>query len=158
MPVVARFEDGTEQTQRTDRLAAVARLVFESKVALKEVVLDPERTQWMPEGTPPLTAGELQRKISALGLTGSGEAALGLLPRARDVHLAASRPWLRLGLLLYDGRHYAEALECYQRAVELTTDVDYRFLALAWQGQILDLMGLREAAVKAYQAFQLPTS
>jgi len=152
VPVAARFEDGTEQTQRTDRLAAETRLVFESKAALKEVILDPERTQWMPEGAPPPTAGELKRKISALSLTGSGEAALALMLRAREMHLTTSMPWRRLGLLLYDGRHYAEALECYQRAVELTTDVDYRFLALAWQGQILDLMGLREAAVKAYQA------
>ena len=75
-------------------------------------------------------------------------------PRARDLRIAASRTWRRLGLMLYDARHYLEALECFQRAVEMTADNDYKFLALVWQGQLLDLMGKRDAAIEAYRAAQ----
>ncbi len=152
VPVVATFADGSQQNQRTDRLAGASRLSFESKSPLKEVNLDPQNTLWMLESEPPLSAAELQRKLDRLNLTGSGEQAFALLPRARELQLASSRPWRRLGLLLYDAKHYAEALECYKKAQETTSDRDYRFLALVWQGQLLDLMGKRDAAVEAYRA------
>lgn len=152
VPVVATFADGSQQSQRTDRLAAAGRLSFESKSPLKEVKLDPDNTLWMLDAEPPLSAVELERKIYRFNLMGSGEEAFALLPRARELRLASSRPWRRLGLLLYDAKHYAEALECYKKALETTSDQDYKFLALAWQGQLLDLLGQREAAVTAYRA------
>lgn len=54
--------------------------------------------------------------------------------------------------MLYDGKHYAEALECFQRSADATTDKDYQFLALVWKGHVLDLTGNRAAALEAYQA------
>ena len=41
VPVVAHFEDGTSQSQFTDRLLYVNVLEFKSKSPLKEVRLDP---------------------------------------------------------------------------------------------------------------------
>ena len=154
VPVVATFSDGSQQTQRTDRLAAVNLLGFESKSQLKEVKLDPENTLWMLDSEPQLSAADLVRKIIRMKLTDSGEDALRLMPRARELRLTGSRPWRRLGLMLYDARHYTESLECFQKAVETTADKDYRFMALVWQGQLLDLMGQREAALEAYKAAQ----
>lgn len=56
--------------------------------------------------------------------------------------------------MLYDGIHYPEALDCFQNALETTNDQDYKFLALVWQGQLLDLMGERDTAIKMYRAAQ----
>jgi hypothetical protein len=154
VPVVASFEDGSNQTQRMDRLASASLLIFESKSPLKEVKLDPDHTLWMLDAPPPLSSADLERKIVGLNLTGSGEEALGLLGRARELRLTAARPWRRLGLMLYDAKHYPEALECFQKSGERTDDKDYKFLALVWQGQLLDLMGNRAAALEAYKAAQ----
>lgn len=153
VPVLAIFEDGSQQTQRTDRLAGVSLLSFESKSPLREVKLDPENTLWMLDSEPPLSAADLEMKLVRLKLTGSGEEALALLPRARELQLVSSRAWRRLGLMLYDGKHYAESLECFQKASQ-TTDKDYKFMALVWQGHLLDLMGRRDAAIEAYKAAQ----
>lgn len=154
VPVVATFEDGTQQTQRTDRLARMSLLTFEHKARLKEVQLDPENTLWMLDSEPRLSAADLQRKIVHMELTGTAEQALALLPRARELQLNASRPWRRLGLMLYDGKHYPESLECFQKSLATTADNDCKFLALVWQGHLLDLMGHRDAALEAYKAAQ----
>jgi hypothetical protein len=44
MPVSvrARFEDGSEQRARTDRLADVDVLMFRARAPLKDVVIEPE--------------------------------------------------------------------------------------------------------------------
>ncbi|MGO9012300.1 MAG: hypothetical protein ACLQPN_19560 [Bryobacteraceae bacterium] len=152
VPVVATFEDGSRQTLRTDRLAGDSVLTFESESPLKELKLDPGNTLWLLDFEPPLSAAGMTRKIAGLELTGSAEAALALLPRAIELRLATSRPWRRLGLMLYDGKHYQEALDCFRRAYDATTDQDYRFLALVWQGQLLDLLNKRADAIAAYQA------
>jgi predicted negative regulator of RcsB-dependent stress response len=55
----------------------------------------------------------------------------------------------RLGLLLYDGRNYAEALEAMKT---IEAEPSLKFVALAWQGMLLDLLGRRGEAVTAYQA------
>jgi hypothetical protein len=40
--VLARFEDGSEQRARTDRLADVDVLTFRARAPLKDVVIEPE--------------------------------------------------------------------------------------------------------------------
>jgi tetratricopeptide (TPR) repeat protein len=108
----------------------------------------------MLDSKPPLSTADLLRRINRMNLVGSGEKALGLLPRARELRLAASHSWLRLGLMLYDAKHYTEALECFEKSFETAEDRDNKFIALVWQGQLLDLMGKREAAMKVYRAAQ----
>lgn len=154
VPVVATFVDGSQQVQQTDRIAPVNLLVFESKAQLKDVKLDPENTLWMTDTDPPLSSPDLERKILRARLSGSGEEALRMLPRARELRLETWRPWVHLGLMLYDGRHTAESLECFQKAYQNMTDKDYQFLALAWQGLLLDLLGRREEAIEEYKAAQ----
>jgi tetratricopeptide (TPR) repeat protein len=154
VPVVATFMDDSQQTQRTDRLAAVTHLVFESKSPLKEVKLDPTNSLWLLDSEPPLSAPDFERRVLRMKLTGSGEEALQLMPRARELRLTDSQAWRHLGLMLYDARHYTESLECFQKAFETTADRDYQFMALAWQGLLLDVQGRREAAIEAYKAAQ----
>lgn len=154
VPIVAIFVDGSQQTQRTDRLSSVSVLSFESKSPLREVKLDPENTLWMLDSEPPLSVAGLMRKIYGMKLTDTGEDALKLLPRARELQLAQSRPWFSLGLMLYDAKHYSESLECFQKAAAMAADKNFRFLALVWQGQLLDLLGRREDAIETYKAAQ----
>lgn len=54
----------------------------------------------------------------------------------------------------YDADHYTEALECFQKLFETSKNAGERFLALAWRGLLLDLLGKREAAIEAYKAAQ----
>jgi hypothetical protein len=154
VPVVATFSDGSRQTQRTDRIAPVSHLFFDSQSPLEDVKLDPENSLWMLASEPIPSAPDLERKILQMKLTGTGEDALLLLPRARALHIADSRPWQHLGLMLYDARHYPESLECFQKLFETASDKDYRFLALAWQGLLLDILGRRPDAIEAYKAAQ----
>lgn len=154
VPVVATFTDNSQETLRTDRLAGVSTLVFESKSALKDIKLDPTNSLWMLDSEPSLSAPDLERRVLRMKLTDSGEEALQLMPKARELRLTNSQAWRRLGLMLYDARHYPESLECFQKAFETTPDKDYQFMALAWQGLLLDLLGRRQAAIAAYKTAQ----
>jgi tetratricopeptide (TPR) repeat protein len=146
--------DNSQQMHRTDRLAAASLVVFESKSPLKDVKLDPTNSLWMLDSEPSLSAPDLERRVLRMKLIDSGEQALRLMPRARELHVTHSQTWRHLGLMLYDAKHYPESFECFQKAFETTTDKDYQFMALAWQGLLLDLLGRREAAIEAYKAAQ----
>jgi hypothetical protein len=55
--------------------------------------------------------------------------------------------WGKLGLMLYDGRYYPEALAVMTRVAGVAgSDSDWRFAALVWQGHLLDLLGRRSVA------------
>ncbi len=156
VPVVAYFEDGTSQMQSTDRLLDVNVLRFESSAPLSEVRIDPDGELAMvdpPPGPPPppTTMEALETGIRRLPWTGVEDQALGLFEAAQTLKPTDAYLWLRLGLALYDGMHYSEALEAF-RGLQATAydDQDRRFLALAWQGQLLDLLGRRDEAVQAY--------
>jgi len=90
--------------------------------------------------------------IMALPWFGAGEQAKPLLQQAKDAGLADASAWLGLGLRLYDGEAYPEAMECFERinALPKATDL-YRFAALVWQGHILDLQGKRQQALARYR-------
>jgi tetratricopeptide (TPR) repeat protein len=152
--VAARFEDGSEQRVQTDRLADLDELRFPAKSPLKEVVIEPDGTVALAEAPPPAQR-ELMAKVSQMPWTGVGEAALEAYRQAREMKIQDAEFWAKLGLLLYDGRHYPEALEMMTRAAE--SDSDWRFVALVWQGHLLDLLGRRAEAVARYQeALKVP--
>lgn len=148
MPVMvaARFEDGTEQRVRSERLADIDELKFHSQSKIKEVIVDPDHAVVMEEEGP--SQRSVKAKIQSLPWTGSGAAALELYKQAQQVKLTDGNSRWRLGLLLYDGRYYAEALEI-MKSLE---DSQSRFFALVWEGQLLDLLGRRTEAISAYQA------
>jgi tetratricopeptide (TPR) repeat protein len=60
--------------------------------------------------------------------------------------------WGRLGLVLYDGEHYSQALEAFGRAkASAGPDDNWGFVGNAWQGLILDLQSHRKQAVQHYR-------
>jgi tetratricopeptide (TPR) repeat protein len=154
--VAALFQDGSEQRARTERLADLDELRFRAKSPLKEVEVEPDSAVVLVEA-PPLAQRELMAKVSQMPWTGVGEAALEAYRQARKLKIEDAGTWAKLGLVLYDGRYYPEALEAMTRLGG--SDSDWRFTALVWQGHLLDLLGRRAEALARYQeALKVPGS
>jgi len=152
--VAARFADGSEQRVRTERLADLDELKFRVKSPLKEVAIDPDHKVALAEA-PRAAQREVMAKVSQMPWTGAGKAALEAYQQARAMKIQDGQFWGKLGLLLYDGRYYQEALEVMTQVAQ--SDSDWRFAALVWQGQLLDLLGRRAEAVVRYQeALKVP--
>jgi hypothetical protein len=157
VPVVAYFEDGTSQVQFTDRLLGVNVLRFESSAPLADVSIDPDGELAVvdpPPGPPepPTTLEELEAGIRALPWTDVGPEVLSLFEAVKI--LKPSEPYLyfKLGLALYDAEHYADALEAFRALAALAgEDPGMSFITAVWQGHVLDLLGRRDEAVKAYR-------
>ena len=91
-------------------------------------------------------------KIDEMPWTGEDQKPLNLLAEARTAHLADASAWFKLGLVLYDSKHYPEALEAFGQVTPLhKCQAIVRFASYSWQGQVLDLMGRRDDALKTYQ-------
>lgn len=142
LTVVARYEDGTEQRARTDRLAQTDELRFTSKSPIKEVVFDPDHALILADGPPRLKP--LSSRIQSLSWNGDPALPLTLYREGLQPKLDDANDRFRLALHLYEGRHYTEALD-------LLKD-DRRFQALVWKGHLLDLLGKRTDAIVEYEA------
>ncbi len=149
IPVEARFEDGSTQRATSDQMLRVSALRFESGAPLKEVVLDPDGA--LPLLQKPIL--DIARQIRELSWTGAGESALKAFELARESDLEGADPWGKLGLTLYDGGYYAEALEAFGKTA-VSDDPVWRPVALVWQGHILDLLDRREEALARYKEAQ----
>src|SRR5208282_5539520 len=94
-------------------------------------------------------------RVNQMPWTGAGEAALEAFRQACDLKNEDPGIWFKLGLTLYDGRHYPEALDAMMRVPG--SDSDWRFGSLVWQGHLLDLLGRRAEAVARYEeALKVP--
>jgi hypothetical protein len=58
-----------------------------------------------------------------------------------------SDTWVRLGMTLYDGAYNTEALDAFACLESASGDATLRFMALVWQGHLLDLAGRRTDAL-----------
>jgi tetratricopeptide (TPR) repeat protein len=154
--VAARFEDGSEQRVQADRLADLDELRFSARSPLKEVAIDPDGRVALAEA-PSQAQRELMAKVNQMPWTGAGEAALEAYRQACETKIEDSGVWFKLGLTLYDGRYYPEALDAMMRVPG--GDSDWHFAALVWQGHLLDLLGRRAEAMARYQeALKAPGS
>lgn len=151
IPVQATFQDGTRAVLWTNRALRVSELTFAGSSAVEKVELDPDGC--FPLVYPPLEPTELDvaREVSALPWVGSGERAGRVYEKACKAGLKSESLWFKLGLTLYDGEFYDKASEALKRVQELGGDPMYVFLALLWQGHILDLLGRRDEALEFYQ-------
>jgi tetratricopeptide (TPR) repeat protein len=91
-------------------------------------------------------------KINAMQWTGEDKRALDLFAEAKTAQLADADSWIKLGIVLYDGKHYPEALEAFGQVTSVQKgEPIYRFVAHCWQGHVLDLMERREDAIGEYR-------
>jgi hypothetical protein len=157
IPVEARFEDGSIQRGATDRILQISELTFCGATRVMEVVLDPDGALALLE-TPVTSAvaseEEVYRAIDRMPWTGSGEMARDLLARAQECAGRSASLWAKLGLALYDGAYYLEAMEAFRQAAERSTDTLTRMVGWVWQGHLLDLLGRREEALVWYRKAQ----
>lgn len=141
VPVVAYFEDGTSRLKFTDRLLDTNVLEFESKAPLSKVQLNPKGTLALV--VPPsqsLVEKQLTREMRRVPLTGAGKQALRVFKKVRNSNLSDAEAWFCLGLALYDGKYYTEALESFRQSQEIAAENSIDdFVSLVWQGHILDL-------------------
>ena len=142
LPTVERLPDGT--CPRQFECAVEYRL---DAPAAENCAKPPKKlpgcARW---GAPPVAF-----KIHDLPWTGAGREALPLLVEAGK-HQVDAGTWFRLGLQLYDGEYYNEALEAFMRGREAGKEniVGY-YCSILWQGHILDILGHREEALACYR-------
>jgi tetratricopeptide (TPR) repeat protein len=151
VPVAAHFEDGTMQRTFTNRIRDVDTIQFESRSPLKDVQLDPE--QALPLVIPPPSPGEqeLAKAIQDLPWVGAGKKALDVFEKAQENKMSNPGRWFKLGLTLYDGKYYEEALDAFRKVQTQAQDErSLACVALVWQGHLLDLLERRDEALKCY--------
>jgi hypothetical protein len=153
MPVEVKaiFTDGSSQVKRTSRSFERNVLRFESASPLADVVIDPEKKLPLVAEPPSRTAAEMDAIVGAMGWSVEGEKALEVYGLAMGSEITSALTWLKLGILLYDGGHYTEALDCFTRIPSLEASDLYKFAAYTWMGHLKDLLGEREAALGFYR-------
>ncbi len=152
VPVVARFEDGSSQRVFTNRFRDADTLRFESRSPLKEVRLDPDGT--LPMIVPPPSSGAraVSQAISELPWTGAGEKALAAFEKMKANDYPDAGGWFKLGLALYDGKYYQQAMDAFAQVENRGKDDPARVsAAITWQGHLFDLLGQRDKAVECYK-------
>jgi tetratricopeptide (TPR) repeat protein len=91
----------------------------------------------------------LRKRIDELAWTGEGDKARQLFDEAQSIERKDLRlPWGKLGLCLYDGKHYAQALQSFKKDFK---ENPASYSSLVWQGHLLDLTNQREEALACYQ-------
>jgi tetratricopeptide (TPR) repeat protein len=151
IPVKACFEDGSAQRAFTNRLRKVDAVRFDSRSPLKEVQLDPDGELPLVVPPPPMTPEQLTDAIENLPWTNAGEKALKVFKETRGRELTNTDSWIKLALVLYDGKYDEQALEMAREYQVQAKGNSLRiFLALSVQGLLLDLLGQRQEAIKCY--------
>ncbi len=152
VPVMVCFEDGTSQRVFTNRLQDADTLRFQSSSPLKEVRLDPEEVLPMVVSPPMLRSQDISQIIEELPSIGAGEKVLDTFQKATRSNHRDADDWYRLGLMLYDGRYYQEAIEAFEKVqIHGQSDPSEVSAAITWQGHLFDLLGQRDKAIECYR-------
>ena len=161
MPVTvkARFTDGEAQVQITNHLMSKQMLVFHSESQLDDVELNPQSLLPMVTPLSELLKNNPEQYIMVLPWTGSGDQALHALGRLSSENKLAElsvSPWtiFKLGLLLYDGKHYLESLPVFELSVNCSDHQLQTMASYVWLGHVNDILGKREEAIKYYTIAQ----
>lgn len=164
VPVKAFFEDGTEQVKLTNRNLEADVLTFRSGARLEKAVLDPEKKLAMLENPLPKISNKAAEVIS---VGWDAKDSYEVYQKIKDEDIASTGIWYRLGMHLYEKKHFNEAFHCFKKVSELGTSVFAGFASLSCMGIIKDLLGEREEALVYYkealkydteESFRLPWS
>ena len=72
--------------------------------------------------------------------------------KAKDGNYSDAGGRFKIGLTLYDGKYYQEALDAFERVqVPGKAEPSRVSAAIVWQGRLLDLLGQREKAIACYK-------
>ncbi|MFC1677016.1 M1 family aminopeptidase [Planctomycetota bacterium] len=152
VPVTAYFEDGSSQTKFTDRALQNNILRFESKTALKDAVLDANGKLALVVPPPAPDEAQLTSMVKELPWTGAGSNALEVFKKVKQGKMTDPGAWFKLGLTLYDGKYYPQAIKAFRNTQQLSEKNSNDYLvSLVWQGHISDLLGQRNQALNYYE-------
>jgi len=97
------------------------------------------------------TAEELQKIVSELNWKREGKTPFLIYEKASSLNMEQLSFWFKLGMLLFDSGYYSEAFIAMEKVSEMEASKLYIFTAYSWMGQLKDLMGEREEALKFYK-------
>ncbi|MCC7123783.1 MAG: hypothetical protein IT178_02980 [Acidobacteria bacterium] len=153
VPVEAVFADGTRQRVTLDRDRDEQTVRFTGTAVLEEVVLDPDHAFPLVVPPPTMTEALLAERLDEMPWTGAGDLAGRLYRHAVELDAKTSTIWRKLGLTLFEGGRYPDALDAFGRLLRVETDPKsgWHFGALAWMGAVSDVLNQREAALGFYR-------
>ena len=151
LPVRFVFEDGSHQDLRSNRMKDLQVLEVKGKTAVKEVMLDPDNLMAMLKELPPRSLNKLKMDIRKAYRKSDAVTDLDLYNDAVKLKLADKRPLLYLGMLLYGGEKYQQAIEIFKVRESVAEGESDHFLNNAWLGLLHDLTGKRDLAIRHYQ-------
>ena len=97
------------------------------------------------------TAEELQKIVKNLNWKREGKTPFLIYEKAKGLNMEQRSFWFKLGMLLFDSGYYTEAFIAMEKVSRMETSKLYIFTAYTWMGQLKDLMGEREEALKYYK-------
>jgi tetratricopeptide (TPR) repeat protein len=97
------------------------------------------------------TAEELQKILENLNWSREGKTPFLIYEKAKSLAMDNLSFWFKLGMLLFDSGYYPEAFIAMEKVSQMETSELYIFTAYTWMGQLKDLMGEREEALKYYK-------
>ncbi|UCE42862.1 MAG: hypothetical protein JSV17_07910 [Candidatus Aminicenantes bacterium] len=96
-------------------------------------------------------AEELRKIVDGLNWKREGKTPFIVYKKAKSLNIDNRSFWFKLGMLLFDSGYYPEAFACMEKVSKMEASKLYIFTAFTWMGQLKDLMGEREAALKYYK-------
>ncbi len=97
------------------------------------------------------TAEELQKILENLNWSREGKTPFLIYEKATGLTIEQRSFWFKLGMLLFDSGYYPEAFISMEKVSQMETSNLYIFTAYTWMGQLKDLLGEREEALKYYK-------
>jgi tetratricopeptide (TPR) repeat protein len=97
------------------------------------------------------TAEELRKIVNELNWKREGKTPFRIYEKAQGLNIDNRSFWFKLGMLLFDSGYYTEAFISLEKVSRMETSKLYIFTAYTWMGQLKDLMGEREEALKYYK-------
>jgi alpha-beta hydrolase superfamily lysophospholipase len=92
---------------------------------------------------------DLQQTLSSLPYSGEPARGDAAMRQAVELGLDDPRGWFKLGLVMADGRRWADALTAFRAAIDHGYNAPHA--AMTWAGQVCDLQGNRQGALEWYR-------
>ncbi len=96
------------------------------------------------------TPKELVEILNGLNYTHEGKNSSLIYEKARNLTIADTDFWFKLGLLLFDSGYYKDSLAAFEKVPPLDSSKLRQFAVWTWMGLINDLLGKRHEAVSCY--------
>lgn len=151
LPLELVFEDGSKLPWKTNRFQDEQMIEVSASSNLVKVIIDPENVMGMVKKLYPRNLKELKRDIERISRRSDSLEDLGLFEDAIRLKLDDEDAQLYLGMLLFGGEKYQQAIKIFKMRESLAKSQRDHFVNNAWLGLLSDLSGERQSALKYYK-------